>query len=107
MSTVISSLFIVGGILIIGAFIWKKFGNNTSTAGQIITSIIDTTDALGAYTNLTLIRQLDSVESDAKAVEACDYLRNVVTAWKRPKTAAESAVVTVSVNGKTTDIPVA
>lgn len=101
---IISAVLILAGFVIIGSMAWKKWGNNTSTVGKTITGFIDTADALGAYTNLTLIRQLDSIEADPQAIIACDYLRNVVTAWKRPDSLATKPAVTVSVNGVVTEI---
>ena len=48
----------------------------------------DIAAVVGSYTSLTAIRRLDSVEADPKAIEACDYLRGIITAWKRPETPA-------------------
>jgi hypothetical protein len=62
---------------------WRP-GSATGGVGGTIGQVADTTQAWTAYAALTSIRYLDSVEADPKAVEACDYLRQVVTSWKRP-----------------------
>lgn len=83
--------YAVLGIVVLGV-IWgivallKKYwpASATSVAGSVAVQVADTTQAWSAYTALSAIRFLDSVEADPKAVEACEYLRTVVTTWKRP-----------------------
>jgi len=85
----------VGVALLIGlAWAWKKYGEAVSlpsavsstldTASAAIVKAGDIASVVASYTSLTAIRRLDSVEADPKAVEACDYLRGVITAWRRP-----------------------
>lgn len=116
MSALIGWVVIILGVLIVIGWVWNKWGNKTTAVGQAVSKAVDTADAYAAYASLTGIRMLDSVESDPKAVEACDYLRNVVTAWKRPlpvpvatvtTTTTDTAAtpkVTISVNGKTIEV---
>jgi hypothetical protein len=80
-------LYVIGVLLIV-SWAWYKFGSGmsigASTAGKTVTKTLDTAAAMTAYASLTSIRALDSVESNPAAVAACDLLRDVVTAWKRP-----------------------
>jgi len=76
--------------LIAWQFLPKLWKTNISTAAV---KAADIAAVVGSYTSLTAIRRLDSVEADPKAVEACDYLRGVITAWKRPPTTATITAV--------------
>jgi len=110
MGALITILFwigVVGLVLVTIAWAWTKF-KGTSAASALPDSIetflntltnatVKATDVSGvvsSYIALTGIRKLDCVEADPKAIEAADYLRGVITAWKRP--AETVAVVTVT-----------
>ena len=59
----------------------------TNVLDKVSTAAVKATDISGvisSYAALTGIRRLDAVETDPKAIEACNYLREVITAWKRP-----------------------
>jgi hypothetical protein len=68
-------------------------------AANAVVKAGDIAGVVASYSSLTAIRRLDSVEADPKAVEACDYLRGVITAWKRadtPKPAEDATAEAVA-----------
>jgi len=70
--------------------LWPAAG--TSTIGTAITAGTDLEQKWVSYASLTVIHDMDSVQADPKAVEACDYLRLIITAWKRPTDAVDPTV---------------
>ena len=76
----------------------KTVADSTAAAIQ---KLWDTSSAMAAYESLTAIRKIDSVEADPRAIEACDYLRGVITAWKRPEQVAASSSVSVTSSSST------
>ena len=68
----------------------ESFLNTVSGAAVKVT---DVADVVSSYLSLTAIRKLACVQEDPKAMEATDYLRGVITAWKRPE---EEDVVSVA-----------
>ena len=104
-------LLVVSGVIGIAGIIffvkvWPKIKGKlglpsgiTNVLDKISTATVKATDISGvisSYAALTGIRRLDSVEDDPKAVEACDYLRGVITSWKRLEV-KESIEVVVSI----------
>jgi len=109
MGTLVTILFWVGVIglaLVAIVWIWGKV-KGTSVAAALPDSVenflntltsatvkaSDVSSVVSSYIALTGIRKLDCVEADPKAVEAADYLRGVITAWKRPVATTETPVV--------------
>jgi hypothetical protein len=115
------TIVIIAGVLcaVVSVFllIWDKWapkGTYTvlDTAAGVATKAIDIAGIVASYTSLTAIRTLDSVEADPEAIKACDYLRGVITAWKRPAAPAPtldlaSRVAALETKGVTDTVPAA
>jgi len=67
--------------------------NFLNTLTNATVKATDVSSVVSSYIALTGIRKPDCVEADSKAVEAADYLRGVITAWKRPVATTETPVV--------------
>lgn len=121
MGALVSILFWVGVIglsLVAIVWIWGKLKGTTAAAAlpdSIETFLNTLTNAtikasdvsavVSSYIALTGIRKLDCVEADPKAVDAADYLRGVITAWKRPvATTVTPVVVTPTVESLAAEV---
>ena len=95
---------VIGAVLLVGVWLvnWalKKWwpGASISDAGLVIGKIADITQSWTAYQGLTAIRAMDCVEADEKAIESCDYLRQVITAWQKVEDTKVAEETPVSVD---------
>jgi endonuclease YncB( thermonuclease family) len=67
--------------------VWSLFGAaivaRVPTAAAV-GQVVDTSEQLACYAALTGIRHASCVANDPQAVQYCEYLRTVCTAWKTP-----------------------
>ena len=71
--------------------------NFLNTASNMTIKGVDMTGVVSSYLSLTAIRKLDCVEADPKAIEATDYLRGVLTAWRKEEATTIVATTTPTV----------
>lgn len=83
-----------------------KTGAATSVTA-VATAGLDQGAVWTSYVALKTIRELDSVEADPRALEACDYLWTVIAKWKRPAATATVNGVPVPVTTTVTPPPAA
>lgn len=117
MNLILLILGVVGLLLVFAFWVWPKL-RGTSAAQSLPDSVesffdklfsatVKTADVSGvvsSYVALTGIRRLDCVEADPKAIEAADYLRGVITAWKRPVAATPVVVAAPTVESLSVEV---
>lgn len=97
MNLILLILGVIGLLLVFAFWVWPKIKGTSAAAAlpdsiesflnRLSSTTVKTADVAGvvsSYLSLTAIRKLDCVQEDPKALEATDYLRGVITAWKRP-----------------------
>ena len=72
----------IGLLWIVWHFAAASVTAKAPTVGAAVTAAIDTSEQIASYGALTLVRQTPAVASDPQAVQYCDYLRTVCTAWQ-------------------------
>ncbi len=78
-----------------GAAISKQFSGAAGVTSAV-TSAVDVTEEVTAYTALTGVRYMPNVAADPQAITACEYLLTAVMKWPASKPAAATPAAAVA-----------